>query len=286
MRAVQTPTHRLLHLSDTHVVPEGELLHGAVDSLTNLQRALATVEESGEHPDVVVLTGDLTDTGDPAAYRRLRAAVEESAARMGAEVVYVMGNHDARPAFWAELADTPDADQRSYDVVRTVDGLRVIALDSTVPGHHHGEITDEQLTWLAAELAQPAPAGTVIGLHHAPVPAPSELAGFLGLRNPEALWDVLQGTDVRAVLAGHTHASSATAVDGILVWTSGAMAYAMDGTAPAGIMRGRFGPVFSRVQVFPDSVAAQHVRLPDADEPVVYEMTRAQMQDAIAALAG
>jgi hypothetical protein len=44
--------------------------------------------------------------------------------------------------------------------------------------------------------------------------------------------------------------------------------------------------VFSRVQVFPDSVAAQHVRLPDADEPVVYEMTRAQMQDAIAALAG
>jgi 3',5'-cyclic AMP phosphodiesterase CpdA len=286
MRAVQTPTHRLLHLTDTHIVPEGELLHGAVDSLANLQRALASVEASGDLPDVVVLTGDLTDTGEPRAYRRLRAVVEESAARMGAQVVYVMGNHDARPAFWAELADRPDADQRSYDVVHDVSGLRVIALDSTVPGHHHGEITDEQLQWLAAELAVPAPEGTVIGLHHAPVPAPSELSGMLGLRNPEALWDVVRGSDVRAVLAGHTHASSATQVDGVLVWTSGAMAYAMDGTAPAGVLRGRFGPVMTRVQVFPDSVAAQHVRLPEGDEPVVYELSLAQMQAAIAAHAG
>ena len=282
MRAVETPTHRLLHLTDTHIVPEGELLHGGVDSLANLERALAGVEAGGDLPDVIVLTGDLTDTGDPAAYSRLRSTVESAAARMGAEVVYVMGNHDARPTFWAGLADDPDADQRSYDVVRTIGGLRVIALDSTVPGHHHGEFTPEQLAWLAAELAEPAPAGTVIGLHHAPVPASSELGGFLGLRDPEAFWDVVRGSDVRAVLAGHTHAASATQIDGVLVWTGGAIAYAMDATAPEGVLRGRFGPVFTRVQVYGDSVSAHHVRVPDVAEPVVYEVGLAAMQAAIA----
>ena len=286
MKAVEIVTHRLLHLTDTHVVPEGELLHGGVDSLDNLRRALATVEAGTDLPDAIVLTGDLTDTGDPRAYRRLKAVVEESAARMGAEVVYVMGNHDARPGFWAELVGDPTADQLSYDVVREVGGLRVISLDSTVPGHHHGELTAEQLHWLADVLAQPAPAGTVIGLHHAPVPAPSELGAFLGLRDPQGFWDVVAGSDVRLVLAGHTHAASATTVDGVLVWTGGAIAYAMDATAPAGMLRGRFGPVYSRVDVFGESVAAHHVRLPAADEGVVYEVPLEQLQAAIAAQAG
>lgn len=68
---------------------------------------LAAVEASGVRPSAVLVTGDLTDTGDPHAYVRLRAAVEPVAARMGASLLWVIGNHDDRGAMRRELLDAP-----------------------------------------------------------------------------------------------------------------------------------------------------------------------------------
>ncbi|WP_246271743.1 hypothetical protein [Amycolatopsis acididurans] len=50
-----------------------------------------------------------------------------------------------------------------------IGGLRIIALDSSVPGHGHGELSGGQLDWLARELATPAPDGTILAPHHPPL---------------------------------------------------------------------------------------------------------------------
>lgn len=149
------PDHFILHVSDTHFVGGREPLHGRVDSDANLIELFDGYRKSNQRPEAIVFTGDLADTGDDDAYERLRAIVEPAAAELGAQVIWVMGNHDERVAFRRGLLDEDGEQSEPVDRVYDVNGLRIIALDSTVPGHHHGEISDAQLEWLAAELEVP-----------------------------------------------------------------------------------------------------------------------------------
>src|SRR5690242_19108104 len=88
--------HFLLHISDTHLLAGGERLYGTVDSEQHLRALLQEVEASGGRPEAIVFTGDLADRGQPDAYARLRSLVEPAAERMGARIIWVMGNHDDR----------------------------------------------------------------------------------------------------------------------------------------------------------------------------------------------
>ena len=169
------PDHVLLHLSDTHLIAGEERLYGAVDADARLQRLLDRIEAARIIPSALVFTGDLVDTGEPAAYRKLRAMVEPFAARLGCEVVWVMGNHDDRGAMRQHLLGEP-ASAGPLDRVFLVNGLRIVALDTSVPGHHHGEVTDAQLAWLARVLDVPAPFGTILAMHHPPLPTVADLA--------------------------------------------------------------------------------------------------------------
>ncbi|HZJ28471.1 MAG TPA: metallophosphoesterase, partial [Solirubrobacterales bacterium] len=96
-------SHLLVHLSDTHFLGAERPLYGAVDTDSTVHRALEQLERSGLRPDGIVLTGDIADRGEPDAYRRVRDLVKASAERLGAKVIWVMGNHDERAAFRTEL---------------------------------------------------------------------------------------------------------------------------------------------------------------------------------------
>lgn len=231
------PDHFLVHLSDTHLVGEGEL-YDAVDSEERVRQIFAELAESGARPEALVFTGDLADRGEPAAYESLRALVQPAADAVGATLVWAMGNHDDRAAFRTRLLDEPPSTD-PVDRVVEIGGLRVITLDSTVPGHHHGELTDDQLQWLAAELSVPAPHGTVLAMHHPPVPCVQDLAVLVELRGQRALADVLRGTDVRAILAGHLHYSTSAVFAGIPVSVASATCYTQDLNVPVGAQRGR-----------------------------------------------
>jgi 3',5'-cyclic AMP phosphodiesterase CpdA len=220
-------THVLAHISDTHLLGEGRSLYGKVPVEERLAAALARLEAGPVRPDALVFTGDLTDLGEPDAYRRLRAAVEPVAQRMGAELIWVMGNHDERAPYASLLFDEPETDA-PQDRVYDIRGLRVISLDSTVPGYHHGELSRAQLDWLAGVLAEPAPNGTVLALHHPPVPTPLEVMAVLELHDQPALADVLRGTDVRVILGGHLHYSTHSTFAGIPVSVAAATCYTLD----------------------------------------------------------
>lgn len=99
------PDHFILHLSDTHFVAGDAPLHGAVDTEGKLRELFAELEASGSRPEALVFTGDLADKGESDAYARLRAIVDPAARRLGAEVIWVMGNHDDRGTFRDTLLD-------------------------------------------------------------------------------------------------------------------------------------------------------------------------------------
>lgn len=221
------PRHVVAHLSDPHLIGRDGLHYGVVDNVANLRRALDRLAAIRPAPQVLVFTGDLADQAEPEAYATLRGIVEPAAAEMGATVVWTMGNHDARAEYARGLYDSDD--DGAQDRVHEVDGLRVVALDTTVPGYHHGELRPEQLAWLADVLATPAQHGTLLAMHHPPLPLPMlRAAELIELHDQQALADVIAGTDVRGILSGHLHMTTWSTFAGVPVSVASASCYTID----------------------------------------------------------
>jgi 3',5'-cyclic AMP phosphodiesterase CpdA len=255
----------LLHVSDTHLLAGNPPLGGRYDTAANLAKTLEAVENIRIRPDAIVFTGDLTDLGEPGAYRALRAAVEPVAERLGAPVVWVAGNHDERTALRRELLGL-EANEDPVVSVHDLGGLRLVVLDTTVPGWHHGDLDDGQLEWLRGVLSTPAPLGTILAMHHPPLPSHLPLFDILELRDQQRLADVITGTDVRAILAGHLHYSTSGTFAGIPVSVSAATCYTMDLARPATEVNGMdAGQSFHLVHVYDTTIT--HAVVPLAEAP-------------------
>ena len=99
----------------------------------------------------------------------------------------------------------------------------------------------------------------MLTLHHPPLPSSAPLATAIELQHREQLAEVIDGTDVRVVLAGHTHVVSAGILAGVPVWTGGAIATTLDGLGSDGALRGLRAPAVSRVDLFADTAVVTSV---------------------------
>jgi len=267
------PTHVLAHLSDPHIIAGGGLLAGHIDTEAQLRKALARVESSGERIDALVISGDLADSGDPAAYALLRDIVEPVVERLGCALVLTGGNHDERLPMARTLYGV-DTDA-PHDTVTHCNGLRIIALDSAVPGYHHGGFSDDQYAWLTGELAVPAEHGTILVIHHAPITYRSPVMQLLDFDDVERLRGVVEATDVRAVLSGHLHVTSFGMLGSVPVLVAGGVSYVDDVGAPRRLLMGVDGPQsWNLVEVHADQVVGtvvpieQHPTWPALSEAV------------------
>jgi 3',5'-cyclic AMP phosphodiesterase CpdA len=265
----ERPSRFIVHMSDTHLVAADDLLYGKVDCDANVAAALAQLESAQFRPDAILLTGDLADTGLAEAYLRLRPQIEAAAKRLGSRVIWVMGNHDKREQFRSLLLDQEPSNE-PVDEVHWIGGLRIIVLDSTVPGYHHGEITDAQLAWLRSELAIPAAEGTILALHHPPMPDPVYVNVGIELQDQHKLADVVRGSDIRSILAGHLHYSTNTTFAGIPLSVASATCYTNTVTEPEGSTLGVDGAQsINLVHVYEEQIV--HTIMPVHTFPTLYE---------------
>jgi 3',5'-cyclic AMP phosphodiesterase CpdA len=195
----------IAQISDTHIVPPGELLAGRLDSAARLRQAVATLQRF--RPDCVLASGDLTDRGEPAAYALLRDLL----APLAAPVYAIPGNHDMRDPMRQAFADCgwmPQAPgSRLHYQVRI--GSRVlIALDTLVEGEDHGLLGAEQLAWLEQRLRAAAGAPAIVMLHHPPVNSGIAVMDGMKLRDADALADIVAAhPNIERILCGHLHRS-------------------------------------------------------------------------------
>ncbi|WP_209559890.1 metallophosphoesterase [Frigoribacterium sp. PvP032] len=287
MFALPSGALRVVHLSDSHLSGDGSLHQGSVDTLAALDRVLAEAARV-EGARLLVGSGDLSDDGSTASYELLRDRLAGWAARRDeqVDVVLVPGNHDLRAGFTEVLGDGhlgrdalrhdpahPGPAQHDpaqhdpahpVDGVSLVDGWRVVTLDTSVPRAGYGLLRPEQLDLLRDLLAEPAPRGTVLVLHHPPLPAPTTLHQSLALQAPEALAAVVEETDVRVVLAGHYHRHVVGSLAGVPVLVAPAVANETDVCAPHGTERAVRGSGFLVVDLLPDgTVRSTPVRAHD-----------------------
>jgi Icc protein len=260
LEEVMVRSYQLVQISDLHLTASGSLPPG-VRPRDSLVSGLRLLDEAGLRPDVYLLTGDLADAGDGACYDDLAALLADAARASGASVVCLPGNHDDRETFRRHLLG--GAGDGPLNQTRWRDGLRIIALDSTVPGQAHGELADRTLDYLRTELATPAPDGTVVALHHPPVPSPVGYLSGIALAQPERLRDAIAGSDVRIVVCGHNHHEALGTLGTVPVWVGPATAYRTDTSSTREFRRLR-GSAFSRLDLTGDGLTATVISAPAA----------------------
>lgn len=273
--------HTIVHLSDCHLTSTGVAYNGVIDPEVTLAAVVAELrrgQANGHRFDALVLSGDLTDSGDPDAYRRLRAAVEP----LGVPLVYATGNHDVRVAFHRELLGVDDTEPRVQQTLLD-DRLRIVALDSTLVGKGHGRLTDETLRELAHILETPAPDGTLVVLHHAPIPPPTPLLTYFTLERESrrALARVIAGTDVRLVLAGHHHLAQSGTLGGVPVAVAGSTAIRTDPLGPLGHEHTTRSTAFNLVRLYRDTHTVSVIPVDGAD--TVFDLDPAGCAAVVAA---
>lgn len=252
------PLTTLAHFTDTHLLAGGGLLGRSIDTDARLVESLDRLRETvrGQEAPLaaLIVSGDITDLAEPEAYARALQLLDTAADELGAQLIVTPGNHDERPPMAEHLLGL-EASEAPLDAVHDLGGLRVISLDSTLPGYHHGGFDRGQAEWLREQLRMPAPLGTVIVMHHPPVPYRTDVMRLLEFVDDDELADIVRDTDVRLILAGHLHVVGGGTCGGVPVSVAGAISYVDDLTVSPESMRGiDDAQAFSLVEVYAETI--------------------------------
>jgi 3',5'-cyclic AMP phosphodiesterase CpdA len=193
----------LAQISDTHIKPEGRIAYRRVDTAAHLARCVEHLARLEPRPDAILATGDLVDAGSAEEYQRLRGLL----APLPMPVYLIPGNHDDREALREVFADHAYLPRQGF-LHYVVEGhpLRLIGLDTLVPGEGGGLMCQARLRWLDARLGEAPDRPTLIFMHHPPFVTGIEHMDRQGLAGAEAMGAIVRRyTCVEAVLCGHLH---------------------------------------------------------------------------------
>ena len=194
----------LAQISDLHIRAHGAVSFGIVDTGAMLGACIEDLLSLKQPPDAVAITGDLTDSGAPDEY----AALRELLAPLQMPIYLVPGNHDERRALRDAFPDHAYLRQSSEFVQYAIDEhpLRIVAIDTVVPGAPEGELCEKRLAWLERTLAEAPQRTTVVLMHHPPFRTFIEYMDSMGLREPAQFESVIRRhPQVEAILCGHIH---------------------------------------------------------------------------------
>lgn len=214
----------IAQISDLHAMPEGALFKGAFDANAQIARAVARINALSPRPDMVVISGDLTNTGAPAEYEALMARLSA----LEPPVIAFPGNHDDPDAVERLFPEVngPRPGERCF-FIHDLPPLRFVALDSCVPGETAGALGQEQLIWLSEILVRDPNTPLVIGVHHPPISTGISFMDAIGLKDGAALAALLaKAPNVLAVLSGHIHRFSVGLCGGVRAITAPSTGFA------------------------------------------------------------
>ncbi len=244
----------LLQISDPHI---GANWNDA-DPDECLLRAVEAILSLPDRPDALLVSGDLTDNGAPEEYQRVR----ELLAPLDLVPHVLPGNHDLRAPL-REAFGLPGQGEEPVSYAVDLGPLRLVCLDSTIPGAEGGSLDGGRIEWLDATLAEDAAKPTVVALHHPPLRTEIPTFERIGLapESSEALAGILaHHPQVVRIVAGHVHRSIVAELAGRAVVTvpSTYLQAALDFTAPKLHMRA--DPPGFAVHALRDGSLATHLQ--------------------------
>lgn len=192
----------IVQLTDLHVRPEGVAAYRVAETNMLTERALRRVAALRPAPDAVIISGDLTDCGLESEYALLAGML---ARHLPMPVHLIPGNHDRREAMLAHLPGTRQTDGFVQYAVEDLP-VRLVMLDTVVPGAGHGELCRQRLDWLEATLAAQPDKPTLIAMHHPPFTCGIAHMDRIALRDPWDFADIIaRHRQVERIVCGHHH---------------------------------------------------------------------------------
>jgi 3',5'-cyclic-AMP phosphodiesterase len=204
----------IAQISDFHVRAQGEQYEKQVPSYEMAIAAIAHINGLEPQPDLVVISGDLADDGSPGGY----LAVREILKALRFPFLVLPGNHDDRAAMREAFADHDylPANGPLHFRIETWP-VRIIAMDTTIPGKHHGELDDEALSWLDDALSQDTTRPVFLFMHHHPFECGIPFLDDYRLMGAERVAGiVVKYPQVERVLCGHVHRAMAARFGGTI----------------------------------------------------------------------
>lgn len=205
---------KIIQLSDPHLMAPGGRLHGS-DPLARLEACLADIGRNHADADLVVVSGDLTNDGERAAY----AALRQTLAGFVPPCRLMLGNHDDRALFLEMFPEAPAGRGFVQSVFDGSDG-RLILLDTLDAGHVEGRLCAARLDWLDEKLQEARDRPAFLFMHHPPFRIHMPVLDEVRLADADALHDILRRhSNVGHIFAGHVHRLIAGSWRGIPVST-------------------------------------------------------------------
>ena len=247
---------RIAQLTDLHISDLGSVNETVLRTSHHLARAVAHLCGPALRPDCVLLTGDLVEHGRADEYARLR----ELLAPLPMPVFVVPGNHDDRAVLTAAFADHTYLPRDGGFVQYAIDHLgpvRLIGLDTLVPGRPSGALCAERLAWLDARLREQPTRPTLLFMHHPPFRTGLAAMDEMGLAGADDLAALLaRHPQVERIACGHQHRPITRRVAGTIAMVAPATAHQLALTLP---------PDRSLALVMEPPACALHLWLPDGE---------------------
>jgi Icc protein len=196
---------RIAHVSDIHC--------GSQYFVPNLlTRALVEVNDLA--PDVVVVTGDLTNAGYRQEFREAREYLDRIDCP---EVLVVPGNHDSRNVGYVHFERL----FASRESVVSTKGVTIVGVDSTEPDLDYGRIGRHRYPWISEAFAAESDDFKIFALHHHLLPVPGTGRERNIVNDAGDLLEVLVGLGVKLVLSGHKHVPHVWRLEDMFVVNTG-----------------------------------------------------------------
>ena len=209
----------IAQISDPPLRPRGVLYQNTVDSNGMFATALAQINALDPPADLVLLTGDIVDEGQPSEYGMAR----ELLSVIKAPLRIIPGNHDEPSALRIAFSDhgyLPPSGAFNY-VDEASGPVRIVALDVTRPGLHHGDMDDDTLTWVEGVLARDPGRPTLIMMHQPPFTCGVPYLDRYCCRGGHRLATVIaRYPAVERIVCGHVHRQMQLRFAGTLLCTA------------------------------------------------------------------
>jgi len=197
----------IAQITDFHVGRIIETDNGPIDLFVRLQETVKHLISLNPQPDLVVISGDISNHGNMEDYQRAKKLLDT----MKLPYFVMPGNHDSRESlrtlFQADGYLPSDGKFLQYTIEQHP--LRLIMLDSLEVGKHHCMLCEERLQWLNDKLAEDPEQPTLVFMHHPPIKLHLPYQDSMRCFNGEKLENIITSHDqVLGVACGHTHRDS------------------------------------------------------------------------------
>ena len=203
----------IAQLTDSHIRADDGLAYGRVDTKAFLARAVEHLNNLVPPPDVTLVTGDICDFGRPREYQIARQLLD----RLAMPYFVIPGNHDHVDNLRASFEGhdyLPDVGFLHYVIEDYV--VRLIGLDTTIPGEPGGEICEARRRWLSDQLNRNIVRPTLLFMHHPPFLTGIRHMDVQNCAGGAALGQMLAAyPQVKTILCGHVHRSISVLWHGI-----------------------------------------------------------------------